>query len=210
MATAHYFEWLTISGHKYVTGSTALIQGFTFKLYQGSSSTEYATAVSDVNGLYSFLVKDPGTYKINEVLPTGWTFTDPAAAYTVGPASGSAEVTGYSSITVASGTNINGKDFKNFQWLTVSGTKKDTSNAGLAGWTIKLYKDSFFYAWGQLPLSSGSYSIIVKATRHIRYKGGSETSLDSYYADVSGRRRRNQPDGGPRLQFHRCERSESS
>jgi hypothetical protein len=74
------FKWLTISGTKTETGTGAKLSGWTFNLYQGSSTTAYATATTDANGAYSFTVKDPGTYSINEVLPTGWTLTGPSPA----------------------------------------------------------------------------------------------------------------------------------
>jgi len=131
------------------------LAGWNMKLYSGS--TEYASDTTDGYGAYSFTVKDPGTYSIKEVLPSGWTEVSPEHHYGDG-----SEVLGYSDMTVTSGTDVSGKDFTNFQWLTVSGVKKDTSGNFLSGWTIELYGSGGLYASTTTATSTGAYSFTVK------------------------------------------------
>jgi len=89
---------------------------------------------TDGSGDFTIIIKEPGTYDIKEVLKGGWTMTYPSLYI----GSGSDEdVTGYGSVTVGSGDVITGKDFTNFEWATVSGTKTEYGGSGLSGWTIK-------------------------------------------------------------------------
>jgi hypothetical protein len=156
------FQWVTVSGTKTDYSSGSGLSGWTMKLYNTTDDSLYASTTTAVStGAYSFTVKDPGTYYITEVLPTGWTATSPT--YQVGPNSGSTEVTGYSDITVVSGTDVTDQDFVNFQWMAVSGYKYDTDHNGLEGWTIELYNstDDTVYA-STTTLADGSYSFTVK------------------------------------------------
>ncbi|MDD2836095.1 MAG: SdrD B-like domain-containing protein, partial [Methanothrix sp.] len=91
-------------------------------------------AITDANGAYNLANLVPGTYKVREVLKTGWTQTAPAAnLHTV----------------VLTDSNIVDKNFGNRGALSISGTKfndldgdgsKDAGESGLADW--KIYCDS--------------------------------------------------------------------
>jgi hypothetical protein len=160
------FKWLTVSGYKYVDGTTTGLKDWTFKLYKGVDLYDTAVSQDSPNlGLYSFTVKDPGTYNIKEVLKAGWTATSPT--YQVGDPVNTKEVTGYSSITVASGTDVTGKDFKNFKWLKVSGYKyldydgTKATDFTLPDWTIKLVKDSATYRTTTTDVK-GKYTFVVQ------------------------------------------------
>src|SRR5207244_1543918 len=69
--------------------------------------TGETSTTTDSSGIYSFPNLGPGTYKVREVVPSGWTQT------TSNP----------SDITLASGTNVNSVNFGNFQLVTISGKK---------------------------------------------------------------------------------------
>ncbi len=140
------FEWLTISGHKYVSGTTTPIPGWHVQLFKADAQVG-SDAVTDASGAYSFIVKTGGTYSIKEVLQDKWTQTSPVLTYSPGDGS-TPSVLGYDGITVVSGTDVSGKDFENFQWLTICGVKFednhgngvwDDADTGMNGWTIKLY-----------------------------------------------------------------------
>ncbi len=71
----------SVSGTKYLDatgngfgGSDTPECGVTVDLFQGSSptGTPFATAVTTVNGTYSFSNLSPGTYSVEEVVPTGY------------------------------------------------------------------------------------------------------------------------------------------
>lgn len=66
------------------------------------------------DGSYDFIVKQPGTYAIEEELKDGWTQTYPADGYTIDITEGDAGIT------------ITDQDFWNFEWATISGTKYST------------------------------------------------------------------------------------
>jgi len=85
-----------------------------------------ASTITGSNGSYS-LELGPGTYRIREVLKTGW-------VQTMSVADGSGQ----------SGTNLTGKNLGNFKLVTISGLKFNDLNGdqnpagdpGLEGWTI--------------------------------------------------------------------------
>ena len=88
-------------------------------------------ATTDVNGHYLFTGVGPGTYRVREVVPAGWTLT------TINPAA----------FVMSSGANLAGGDFGDFQFGQITGTKfQDTNGDGvrqagepiLAGVTIFL------------------------------------------------------------------------
>jgi hypothetical protein len=76
-------------------------------------------AITDANGAYTLAYLGPGTYKVREVLKTGWTQTTPAAnLHTV----------------VLADANIADKNFGNRGSLSISGTKFSDLN-GMASRT---------------------------------------------------------------------------
>jgi len=143
------WEWMTISGHKYISETTTPLAGWHMQLIKDAVQVG-ADAVTDSNGYYEFLIKEPGTYDIMEVLQDRWTEISPILYYSAGDGS-TISVLGYPGIAVVSGTDVTGKDFENFQWLTICGIKFNDHNGNgivdwssdneMDGWTIKLYKD---------------------------------------------------------------------
>src|SRR5262249_52443817 len=96
-----------------------------------TSGNVLTTQVTDSNGNYSFASLLPTTYRVREVLQTGFIQT------TANPAD----------IVTGSGTNSIGVNFGNFQPISISGQVFqdnnengliDGSDAGLQGWTVQL------------------------------------------------------------------------
>jgi hypothetical protein len=159
------FEWATVSGHKYEYGKSGL-SGWTVKLYNKTSGLVYDTTTTGAGGTYSFTVKDPGTYTLNETLKAGWTALDPT--YKVGDDSIDVEVDGYS-FTVSSGVPVSNEDFTNFEWVKISGYKYEDTDGSkptthpLENWQIQLWKG---------PIWLGPFS------EHI---GNALTDVNGYY-----------------------------
>ena len=135
------FTNINISGYKYtditgngVTGDDTGLGGVTINLYKNGGSTPVASTVTAANGSYSFTNLGPGTYSVQEVVPSGWTQTAGNSGYSIGATSGS---------------NSSGNNFANFQNISISGTKYNdiTGNSfsaddtPLGGVTINLYKN---------------------------------------------------------------------
>ena len=108
-----------------------------------------ATALTNASGDYQLLL-NPGAYVLVEVQQTGWTQTFPAGAsvLAVGLNTGAISLgsRGYA-LTLATGQNVAGLDFGNFDNVDLSGQKfhdldgdgiQDAGESGLAGWTIQL------------------------------------------------------------------------
>jgi len=131
-ATKNGMKFHDLNGNGVNDGEPGL-SGWTINLSgtDGRGNPVSASTTTDGNGNYSFSVP-PGTYTVNEVLPSGWTQSYPASgSYTV---------------TLASGDMDGGNDFGNFRNATKGGTKFHDQNRngvndgepGLAGWTINL------------------------------------------------------------------------
>ncbi len=98
------FQNVCISGVKYrdrngdgdQDAGEEVLSGWTINLNPGGSS-----AVTDVNGEYSFCNLGPGTYTLTETAQPGWILTEPSGGSYV--------------IAVTSGTNSTGNDFGNFK-----------------------------------------------------------------------------------------------
>lgn len=97
----------------------------------GALDSGEPTAVTNSAGAYTFASLGPGTYRVREVLPSGWVRTTPNPA----------------EFTVMSGEAVTGIDFGDFRLVTISGIvfKDNNSNGiqdpregGLAGWTVYL------------------------------------------------------------------------
>jgi protocatechuate 3,4-dioxygenase beta subunit len=141
------FRLGAISGQKFQdsngdgiqNGADSGLAGWTIHLDKDANGTVDATTVTDAGGAYSFTNLTAGTYRIREIGQAGWTQT------TVNP----------SDVTIVSGTNSTNNDFGNTRLDVtggaISGLKfqdsngdgvQNSSESGLAGWTIQLDKDA--------------------------------------------------------------------
>ena len=130
--TGQVYNDLTGSG-SIASGDPAL-QGWEVNLVN-SNGTLVAAQLTDAEGDFNFGGLDPGSYTVEENLPSGWTQTAPAA-------------TGTFTVTVSAGGVVSGLQFGNFQDISISGEKFDNLNGngsldpgepGLQGWTILLF-----------------------------------------------------------------------
>ena len=136
------FQLISISGKKYtdLTGNgfsadDTPLAGVVINLYKDGGLSPVATTTTGADGSFSFNDLAPGTYSVQEVVPTGWTQTGGIGGYV---------------IAATSGLVSTGNDFDNFRNVTISGTKyTDITGNGfssddtpLAGVTINLYKGS--------------------------------------------------------------------
>src|SRR6185503_17572939 len=130
-------KYTDITGNSFSADDTAL-GGVTINLYQGNNAngTLVASTTTAADGSYSFDNLGPGTYFVQETVPTGYTQTGGNTGYVV---------------VVTSGLNSTGNNFDNFQLGAISGQKfqdingdgtKNGADAGLLGWTIELDKDA--------------------------------------------------------------------
>jgi SdrD B-like domain len=129
-------KFTDLSGNGFSSDDTPLA-GVTINLYQGSSAsgTLYKTAVTLSDGSYNFTNLSPGSYFVQEVVPAGWTQTGGIGGY---------------SIVAQCGLPVGGKNFDDFQNMSVSGTKYldvtgngyTSDDTGLGGVTINLFKDT--------------------------------------------------------------------
>ncbi len=133
------FVNINISGTKFndltgdgLTGDDTPLGGVTINLYLNGGSTPVASTVTAADGSYSFNNLGPGTYYVQEAVPSGSTQTGGNAGYTV---------------SATSGSNSTGNNFSNFNNIAITGTKfNDITGDGfsaddtpLAGVTINLY-----------------------------------------------------------------------
>jgi hypothetical protein len=136
------FQNVSISGTKYkdITGNGFTsddtgLGGVTINLYKNGGTTAVATTVTASNGTYSFTNLGPGTYSVQEAVPTGYTQTGGVGGY---------------SVAATSGGVYTGKNFDDFQNITISGTKFNditgngfsSDDTGLSGVMVKLFKDA--------------------------------------------------------------------
>jgi subtilase family serine protease len=129
------------------------------------------TATTDSNGNFKFSNLAAGTYRIREVMPSGWRASvSPGAAWS-------------KDITVAAGQNVTGVSFADTQMVFISGNVFNDSNSsgaqnsgesGLSGWRVyvDLNNDGKFESNEPSTLtdSSGNYhfSTLSARTFHIR------------------------------------------
>src|SRR5204863_219923 len=114
-------------------GTDPGLPGWTVLLLDAAGNT-VATTTSDANGDYEFDNLFPGTFTVKEVIQAGWTITQPVnppGTYTIPAAKG----------------DYTGRDFGNFQLVTVSGNvyndlngngQQNSGEPGLAGWTVNV------------------------------------------------------------------------
>jgi subtilisin family serine protease/protocatechuate 3,4-dioxygenase beta subunit len=88
-------------------------------------------AVTDTSGHFTIAGLEPGTYRLREVLMSGWVQTAPPG--------------GFYDISLDAGQEVTGQDFGNFRPITLSGTVfndlngngiQDPGEPSLAGWTV--------------------------------------------------------------------------
>ncbi len=123
-----------VNGNQVREAAEPSLAGFTIFLDTNSNGTldvGEARTITNGNGNFSFANLGPGTYRVREVLPAGWTQT------TLPPAD----------IALTSGGSVTGVTFGNFQLITISGQAfndlngngiRDTGEGGVAGSTIFL------------------------------------------------------------------------
>jgi hypothetical protein len=87
----------------------------TVNLYQKGGASPEATTSTDASGNYSFTQLAPGSYTVQEVVPTGWKETANRGAATSDPS-------GMATVTAVSGGSSTGNDFNNFKYGQISGT----------------------------------------------------------------------------------------
>ncbi|MBC7231497.1 MAG: hypothetical protein H5T74_14045 [Actinobacteria bacterium] len=148
-----------ISGHKYEdlnhNGKKEALEppvaGVTIQLWQGDVLK--ATAETAEDGSYFFEDLLDGVYTVKEVLPDGWYPTSPAGGI-------------YEGIEVGCGDNVEGLDFLNSRYLSISGSKwedlnhngkLDDGESPLAGVTIQLWQGDVLKATAETA-EDGSYS----------------------------------------------------
>jgi hypothetical protein len=127
------------------------------------------TANTDRSGNYKFAGLGAGSYRVREVLQSGWRQTTPSI--------------GYHDITLAAGQNVTGKDFGNTQNVLITGTTwndldgdgvKDTGEPSLSNWRmfIDVDKDGLWDANEKSVLTNaaGTYSFkdLAAGTYRIR------------------------------------------
>jgi hypothetical protein len=120
------------------------------------------------NGAFTFSGLAAGTYRVRDLLPSGWRRTSPTA--------------GYFDISVAAGQSITGKNFAETTRGLISGAVfkdangngvKDSTEVGLSGWVVYLdTNNNGKVDAGEISFSTGSdgkFSFVVPAgTYHLR------------------------------------------
>jgi hypothetical protein len=151
-------------------------------------ATETSTLTSST-GAYTFKTLAAGSYRVREVLPSGWRRTAPSA--------------GYFSLTLASGASSTGRNFGSTQRVLISGTVfndldgdrvRDGGEAGLSGWRVFIDADldGVFDSTEKsvLTSSSGAWSFkdLVAGTHRVRVvqqTGWTRTTPTSGYHGVT-------------------------
>jgi SdrD B-like protein/type IX secretion system substrate protein len=152
--TLSILDGQTLSGNDFGNFQNAAISGLKFNDLNGNgvkdigdpalsgwridlflNSLHIDSTLTAAGGTYSFANLGPGTYQVSEGSLAGWTQTAPVSPSTY-------------SVIPQSGQTVTGRDFGNFQRVSISGTKfedingngiKDGGEPGLPGWRIQLY-----------------------------------------------------------------------
>jgi len=131
-------------------GGEPTLSGWTIQLWRNGA--QYATTTTGADGSYSFTVTEPGSYEVREVTQSGWVATS---------------VTSFS-FAASSGESHTGLNFLNFKEGSICGSKFYDVNhdglwnapeAGLADWTIQLYKNGALFATATTD-EGGSYCFV--------------------------------------------------
>jgi hypothetical protein len=147
------------------------------------------TATTDSGGNYKFTGLPGGSYRVREVISSGWRRTSPGS--------------GYYDVTLTSGQNVTGKNFGNTQKVLISGSLfndldadglKDSGEAALANWKVFLDadKDGVWDSTEKYVLtdSAGNYSFKTLASgtyrvREVMPSGWRRTTPSSGYFDLT-------------------------
>ena len=114
--TFENFKWATVKACK-VDSDKKPLAGWELTLGTVTQKT-------GDDGCTTFTVKNPGDYKLAEVLQDGWTLISPA--------------TNNYDVTVKTGDILGPYTFENFKWATVKACKVDSDKKPLAGWELTL------------------------------------------------------------------------
>ncbi|MCK6373166.1 MAG: carboxypeptidase regulatory-like domain-containing protein, partial [Zoogloea sp.] len=160
--------WLDSNKNGVQDAGEAGVAGVTVKLLN-AAGTVVATATTDANGNYVFSNLTPGSYSVQVVAPTGYTFTTKdAAAATDLTDSDVDQTTGKTAtVTVASGENNTTVDaglvaptasYGDKVWLDKNANGvQDAGEAGLSGVTVKLLNSAGSVVSTTTTDASGNY-----------------------------------------------------
>lgn len=146
------------------------------------------TAVTDAAGNYWFSSLNAGSYRVREVMSSGWRYTSPSS--------------GYHDVTLTAGQNTAGRNFGNTQRVKISGTLwndldadsvRDAGEAALSGWRVYLDsdKDGVFDSTERSTFtsSSGGYGFSNLAAGSYRLRtvspSGWRPSSSAWYYDLT-------------------------
>jgi protocatechuate 3,4-dioxygenase beta subunit len=155
------FQPVSVSGNVYndlngdgsSDGTDPGLQGWTVKVLDASNNV-VGSAMTDPIGNYTITGIAAGTFTLVEVLQNDWLQTQPVSP-------------GSYSFTTSSGMNLTGKDFGNFQTITISGQKFNDlqgvgsfvpGDPGLPGWTIDLLNSAGSIVATTVTDPNGNYS----------------------------------------------------
>lgn len=125
----------------------------------GLLDTGEKTATTNSSGVFEFSLLPAGTYRLREVLPSGWRRTAPSS--------------GYFDLTLGNGASATGKNFGNTQKILISGSVfndadgdrvKDSTEAKLSGWRV------FIDADGDGIYDSGEKSVLTDTSGNFSFK----------------------------------------
>jgi hypothetical protein len=133
-------KWEDLNADGIFDGGEEGIPHWTINLFESNGSTFVASAITDIDGDYSFVGVEAGTYDVCENIPAGWF---PSFPQTSAPNC-------HDDIVVTQGGNTLHIDFGNYRNATISGAKYEdmngdgdlTDGVGLENWTINLGGDA--------------------------------------------------------------------
>ncbi len=153
------FQTVTISGQVFgdqngdgsLDGSDQGISGWTVDLV--NSANQVVSTTTGSNGSFSFTGVGPGTFTVEDVLPSGYIQTTSPPSF---------------SVTTISNQAVAGLSFGVFQLATASGElwndankdgALDNGESGLSGWTVNLVNSSGHVVSSTTTDSNGDYSL---------------------------------------------------
>ncbi|HEX4794271.1 MAG TPA: SdrD B-like domain-containing protein [Humisphaera sp.] len=139
---------------------------FLDKNKNGKLDVGEASTITASDGTYTFKTMSAGSYRVAEVLPTGWRRTSPAA--------------GYYDLTLTAGQTASGKVFADTTRAHITGIvfhdtnsngKQDAGELGLAGWVVYIdANNNGKLDAGEISTttdSKGNYSFVVLAGKYV-------------------------------------------